>query len=122
MLSQRFYGVTVSTLDFESSDPSSNLGRTSSFPNFSIVKPCHFAYFHSISRSHIAFRCLILDNYRYNLSWCLLCGLFFREQHSLVDEFTLELLIAFVDSLSLAHYDSKYSDTLKSCTQVTLWK
>ena len=24
----RFYGVTVSTLDFESSDPSSNLGRT----------------------------------------------------------------------------------------------
>ena len=25
----RFYGVMVSTLDFESSDPSSNLGRTS---------------------------------------------------------------------------------------------
>jgi hypothetical protein len=25
----RFYGVTVSTLDFESSNPSSNLGRTS---------------------------------------------------------------------------------------------
>ena len=24
----RFYGVMVSTLDFESSDPSSNLGRT----------------------------------------------------------------------------------------------
>ena len=28
---QRSYGVTVSTLDSESSDPSSNLGRTSSF-------------------------------------------------------------------------------------------
>ena len=27
----RFYGVMVSTLDFESSDPSSNLGRTSPF-------------------------------------------------------------------------------------------
>ena len=27
----RFYGVMVSTLDFESSDPSSNLGRTFSF-------------------------------------------------------------------------------------------
>ena len=27
-LSIRFYGVMVSTLDFESSDPSSNLGRT----------------------------------------------------------------------------------------------
>ena len=27
----RFYGVMVSTLDFESSDPSSNLGRTYSF-------------------------------------------------------------------------------------------
>ena len=27
----RFYGVMVSTLDFESSDPSSNLGRTLSF-------------------------------------------------------------------------------------------
>ena len=26
--SLRFYGVMVSTLDFESSDPSSNLGRT----------------------------------------------------------------------------------------------
>ena len=26
-----FYGVMVSTLDFESSDPSSNLGRTYSF-------------------------------------------------------------------------------------------
>ena len=26
--SSRFYGVMVSTLDFESSDPSSNLGRT----------------------------------------------------------------------------------------------
>ena len=26
--SVRFYGVMVSTLDFESSDPSSNLGRT----------------------------------------------------------------------------------------------
>ena len=26
-----FYGVTVSTLDFESIDPSSNLGRTSFF-------------------------------------------------------------------------------------------
>jgi hypothetical protein len=25
---KRFYGVTVSTLDFESSNPSSNLGRT----------------------------------------------------------------------------------------------
>ena len=25
---RRFYGVMVSTLDFESSDPSSNLGRT----------------------------------------------------------------------------------------------
>ena len=28
-LHKRFYGVTVSTLDFESSNPSSNLGRTS---------------------------------------------------------------------------------------------
>ena len=28
---ERFYGVMVSTLDFESSDPSSNLGRTSTF-------------------------------------------------------------------------------------------
>ena len=27
-LNMRFYGVTVSTLDFESSNPSSNLGRT----------------------------------------------------------------------------------------------
>ena len=27
-LTVRFYGVMVSTLDFESSDPSSNLGRT----------------------------------------------------------------------------------------------
>ena len=31
----RFYGVMVSTLDFESSDPSSNLGRTSIFLNSS---------------------------------------------------------------------------------------
>ena len=31
-LHKRFYGVMVSTLDFESSDPSSNLGRT--FPFF----------------------------------------------------------------------------------------
>ena len=30
-MNQRSYGVTVSTLDSESSDPSSNLGRTSSF-------------------------------------------------------------------------------------------
>ena len=28
ILTSRFYGVMVSTLDFESSDPSSNLGRT----------------------------------------------------------------------------------------------
>ena len=28
IISTRFYGVMVSTLDFESSDPSSNLGRT----------------------------------------------------------------------------------------------
>lgn len=35
-----FYGVTVSTLDFESKDPSSNLGRTSFF---------YFFFFFSIS-------------------------------------------------------------------------
>jgi hypothetical protein len=28
LINKRFYGVTVSTLDFESSNPSSNLGRT----------------------------------------------------------------------------------------------
>ena len=28
-MSHRFYGVMVSTLDFESKDPSSSLGRTS---------------------------------------------------------------------------------------------
>ena len=28
LVDPRFYGVMVSTLDFESSDPSSNLGRT----------------------------------------------------------------------------------------------
>ena len=28
LIAERFYGVTVSTLDFESSNPSSNLGRT----------------------------------------------------------------------------------------------
>ena len=32
ILTSRFYGVMVSTLDFESSDPSSNLGRTFSLP------------------------------------------------------------------------------------------
>ena len=32
----RFYGVMVSTLDFESSDPSSNLGGTSTFSSYQI--------------------------------------------------------------------------------------
>ena len=35
----RFYGVMVSTLDFESSDPSSNLGRTYLFYSLIIVTP-----------------------------------------------------------------------------------
>ena len=35
----RFYGVMVSTLDFESSDPSSNLGRTYLFSSVIIVTP-----------------------------------------------------------------------------------
>ena len=35
----RFYGVMVSTLDFESSDPSSNLGRTYHFYSLSNVTP-----------------------------------------------------------------------------------
>ena len=35
----RFYGVMVSTLDFESSDPSSNLGRTYLFYSVIIVTP-----------------------------------------------------------------------------------
>jgi hypothetical protein len=34
----RFYGVTVSTLDFESSNPSSNLGRTSFLNMISLTK------------------------------------------------------------------------------------
>lgn len=34
----RFYGVMVSTLDFESSDPSSNLGRTYSFEDKQIAR------------------------------------------------------------------------------------
>eukprot|EP01046_Picozoa_sp_COSAG06_P013333 COSAG06_NODE_804_length_12172_cov_15.171954_12_plen_116_part_00 len=34
VLSQRFYGVMVSTLDFESNDPGSNPGRTLSFLPF----------------------------------------------------------------------------------------
>jgi hypothetical protein len=37
-LRTRFYGVMVSTLDFESSNPSSNLGRTFKFfPNLFIL-------------------------------------------------------------------------------------
>lgn len=35
----RFYGVMVSTLDFESSDPSSNLGRTYLFSTLIIMTP-----------------------------------------------------------------------------------
>ena len=35
----RFYRVMVSTLDFESSDPSSNLGRTYLFYSLIIVTP-----------------------------------------------------------------------------------
>ena len=33
-ITPRFYGVMVSTLDFESSDPGSNPGRTSNFKMF----------------------------------------------------------------------------------------
>ena len=43
----RFYGVMVSTLDFESSDPSSNLGRTCKFyekKNNNTVARCQSIY------------------------------------------------------------------------------
>jgi predicted secreted protein len=36
---KRFYGVMVSTLDSESSDPSSNLGRTCIFNPSSLTRP-----------------------------------------------------------------------------------
>src|SRR4029434_4038820 len=38
--SSRFYGVMVSTLDSESSDPSSNLGRTKDFELSEICAQC----------------------------------------------------------------------------------
>ena len=45
---QWFYGVTVSTLDFESIDPSSNLGRTSFFLKRLLLSIIYIKYINHI--------------------------------------------------------------------------
>ncbi|XP_077979786.1 DNA-dependent protein kinase catalytic subunit-like [Glandiceps talaboti] len=42
----------------------------------------------------------------------------FREEESLVDQFTLEILVTFINSLAIAHADDKSLGTQQQCVQV----
>ena len=79
-LHYRSYGVMVSTLDFESSNPSSNLGRTSLFSQFNWVShPLRFSSNnHSIdnrkktSASHFSIFYFVIEQQRFHMIICML--------------------------------------------------
>ena len=74
----RFYGVMVSTLDFESSDPSSNLGRSLHFFQFSLSLTINLRKFKFISRIvKTKCRCVSFPRWRL-LSTFILGWLIFR--------------------------------------------